>query len=410
MSDMRFLKSAKTVLIFSVMVLCQGHMLSASALSVDDFSTGFYILSSVGDLVNDTGPCGCVSTDRTASLQSNVPGESSVSELVGGEAFLDVPAGGAYFSLEYNLSAPLDLTQEGDSLDIAMRIAVQGAYITVTLSDGFSNAGQTLITESAINQQDIMRFPLSYFNSVNLQQITGMKVEFNSTFPGSYYFTDITVDFTAMADVNWSRSLNLQTTGGIEHPMVRVGFTPQPEPPGHWLPGLNLNDPTQPIISLTGDTLDTLQFFVAVDPSSSEPFISRASGVPDAAGHFEFEMEGPSSALTIILDITSSSMGIVAPGTWEGFTPQPEPPGFPVFMGQQQGFSFDMAYGKETDRKAPDTFYVAMQILEEGTPYNFSEVTLDVPAMSPWSMIVLLLVFSGLIPARMILRRRNRNI
>ncbi len=400
--------SILTTLFLSIMMLGLCWLPVASAISVDDFTSGFFMLSSTGDLVTDTGPCGCITPNRTASLQSNAPGESSSAEMVGGAAFVFLPAGGAYFSLEYGpMVNPLDLTVEGDSLDITMSTAQQGAFITVILSDGFNNAEQMLVTPAVGASSYTLSFPLYYFQTVNLAQITSIKVEMNSTVPGDYYFTDISVDFTAMADVNWGRSLFLETTGGFEHPLVRVGFTPQPEPPGHWFPGLDLSDSTRPIFSLAADSMDTLQFFIGLEPASSEPFAFSAPGFPDGAGHFEFDMEGPGSVLTIILDITSSSSGLVAPGTWVGFTPQPEPPGHPAFAGQQQGFNFDVAYAKNQGEKVPDTFFVAMRILEDGTPYDFSEVTADVPAMSPWSMMALLLAFSGLIPVGARLRRRR---
>ena len=57
--------------------------------------------------------------------------------------------------------------------------------------------------------------------------------------------------------VDWTGSIDLQGSGGVENPLLRVGFNPQPEPPNPDapVPDLDLTDPTSPALSVAKKTM-----------------------------------------------------------------------------------------------------------------------------------------------------------
>jgi hypothetical protein len=130
------------------------------------------------------------------------------------------------------------------------------------------------------------------------------------------------------ANVNWSHAAELQGTGGVENPVVKLGFNPQPEPQGHTGPRVDLTNPMMPVfITPTGEEPDFRIFFAI---ANLEDLRISAPGLPDSSGHFEFEVLYVSSsnkAYDVLFDITTSSGGVPDETNWVGFNPQPEPPG-----------------------------------------------------------------------------------
>lgn len=130
--------------------------------------------------------------------------------------------------------------------------------------------------------------------------------------------------------VDWSHAIDLQGTGGIENPIVRVGFNPQPEPPGHTGPGVNLTNPMMPVLTTPTEGEPDFEIFFAI--ANSGVLTINALGAPDPFGHFEFEVLYATSgakAYDVLFDITTSSGGVPDKMSWVAFNPQPEPPGLP---------------------------------------------------------------------------------
>ena len=136
--------------------------------------------------------------------------------------------------------------------------------------------------------------------------------------------------------VDWSGSFLFSTSGALENPLVRVGFNPQPEPPGRTL--VDLSDPFAPMLSR--DTM-TPTFRILFAIGNTTPFTLMTAGVPDD-GHFAFQALGPTGAtlFNIGFDMGTSSAGVPDPLSWVGFNPQPEPPGFSS-AAASAGFDFE---------------------------------------------------------------------
>jgi len=116
---------------------------------------------------------------------------------------------------------------------------------------------------------------------------------------------------------------------------VLVGFDPQPEPPADARAVLDLSDRTAPLLILREQSnppggLQLFDFFLAVDvgqtiaiipcvlPSDLEPRLELEVRADTATGPILFE---------IFADFSTSSGGLVDPGSVVGFDPQPDPPG-----------------------------------------------------------------------------------
>jgi hypothetical protein len=138
--------------------------------------------------------------------------------------------------------------------------------------------------------------------------------------------------------VPWLQAFELAGSGGLVNPGVLVGFNPQPEPPARIaelsfaanpMPDLY---PPDPILTLrdqsqTEGDPQLFDVFLAlgvpmVDLSFSAPVI--AAGVPGV--RTEARTSSGDLMFQILLDLSSSSGGIVDPASLVGFNPQPEPP------------------------------------------------------------------------------------
>ncbi len=139
--------------------------------------------------------------------------------------------------------------------------------------------------------------------------------------------------------------------GGFIHPAMLVGFTPQPEPPGHAIVA-ELIDPRQANLELIGlkDGRAELLFAVGVEVPVKQITVSAegceanedvvlwpAEGevrLEGACAHGQLPLDVllvDGSSWNIAVDISGSGFG--DPMSIVGFTPQPEPPGMPAAFG-----------------------------------------------------------------------------
>ena len=125
--------------------------------------------------------------------------------------------------------------------------------------------------------------------------------------------------------VDWGNTFWLQGSGPYENPMVRVGFNPQPEPPGVQWAALDLKPAEFKLMGeVDEDPADGMRILFAI--CNTTPFSINATGVPDG-GHYEFEVlnSAGGKVFDVIFDMSTSSGGDTI--DWVGFNPQPEPPG-----------------------------------------------------------------------------------
>jgi len=134
--------------------------------------------------------------------------------------------------------------------------------------------------------------------------------------------------------VPWHHGFALMSSGGITNPGVLVGFNPQPEPPAQ-ITELSFDYPPDPILILRDQQ----------NPAAGRLMFDLflAVGVPGVSMSFTEAMIDPATpALSTVMtsarstagdevlrfyfDLSSSSGGLLAPGTLVGFNPQPEPP------------------------------------------------------------------------------------
>lgn len=206
---------------------------------------------------------------------------------------------------------------------------------------------------------------------------------------GAYLCTEV------HATVLWDHAFALQSSGGIVNPGVLVGFNPQPEPPAR-ITELSLAYPPDPILVLRDQVnpvggLQVFDVFLALNVgdvtfSFGEPL--EPPGLP--AGSSMVSTRATSAAGDIVFDvlfqISSSSGGILAPGSLVGFNPQPEPPA-------GYGGAFAMSFGIDRLSDA----MIGIRILDgQGNPLSLSHVP------EPGS-----LALAGIATAAMMIRRRT---
>jgi PEP-CTERM motif len=183
---------------------------------------------------------------------------------------------------------------------------------------------------------------------------------------------------------------------GPVNPGVLVGFNPQPDPPGD-VGGrtmADLTNPGDPSFVQPGSGVFTILFGLTGPGGSPFSFILPGSGPMKLGntGLYSFLATDGSSAFQVSFDISGFT------GGWNGFNPQPDPPG--DFANSFEGFSFFSA-PVEVDPKLGVT-------LVEGTLDNGNFIP-DAGAKSfalvpePASLAVLGFSFAGLVAVR---RRR----
>lgn len=121
------------------------------------------------------------------------------------------------------------------------------------------------------------------------------------------------------------------TTGpGPVDPGVLVGFNPQPDPPGDHA-SLDVTNAEAPSIDSPGFSAYTILF--GIHGPGGDPFSFQVpAGGPNSDGVFSFYALGDGSVFRVGFDISGFA------GGWEGFNPQPDPPG--DFGDSFVGFTF----------------------------------------------------------------------
>jgi hypothetical protein len=138
------------------------------------------------------------------------------------------------------------------------------------------------------------------------------------------------------ASIDWSDAFALQSRGAGLDPAVLVGFDPQPEPPAGARTVLDLSDRTAPLLVLRDQSnppgaLQLFDFFFAFDVPGQAITIVPCVLPSDASPRLELDVRSDSVTgpllFQIFADFSTSSGGLVDPGSVVGFDPQPDPPG-----------------------------------------------------------------------------------
>lgn len=171
----------------------------------------------------------------------------------------------------------------------------------------------------------------------------------------------------------WDQTYLLQGSGPVVNPAVLVGFNPQPEPPGD-KPILNMGDPAEPLLvrpnQHNGATAPQIfDVILAITlPAVQLNFVDPPE--PDRTSPSAIHMRAlaPTGGLVfdIFLDISSSSGGILDPGSLVGFNPQPDPPG---------DFGLGAAFGVSFSITTLSDAIVGLRVVDaSGNRISFSEV------------------------------------
>lgn len=187
---------------------------------------------------------------------------------------------------------------------------------------------------------------------------------------------------------------SLASHGGVVNPGILVGFNPQPDPPGD--AGFSLIDLTDPFHpTLHAPKIEgagyRLEFFHNLADGSVHPI-----DAPNSDGFTGFRGMFNGHDVNVTFHFGG---GVVDPGSWVGFNPQPDPPGDGVaqdfhFLGARE---FGVTSFADTAPNATVTFGVTV----DGQALRFS-VT---PEPATWAMM--LMGFGG---AGAVLRRRRREL
>lgn len=173
----------------------------------------------------------------------------------------------------------------------------------------------------------------------------------------------------------WDDTFLMET--GFENPLVLVGFepdpgfNPDPPPPGEE-PMLSLADPMNPTIQVMGVAPTTFQVLFAMGCACIVDLADIAA--PDDNGNTMFQIfsssaAGPSIALfDVVFHFETSSNGMVIPGSWVAFNPQPEPPADDIPDPLSFGFNL------EFDSLSLATFSFSITDLTTGENLAFNQV------------------------------------
>jgi hypothetical protein len=116
---------------------------------------------------------------------------------------------------------------------------------------------------------------------------------------------------------------------GPINPGVLVGFNPQPDPPGDNAL-VDLTNATHPSITQLGTGTYSIVF--GIHGPGGDPFsFTLPTGGPNSDGFYSFLATGDGSVFQVQFDISGFN------GSWVGFNPQPDPPGFGDSF---EGFAF----------------------------------------------------------------------
>lgn len=184
---------------------------------------------------------------------------------------------------------------------------------------------------------------------------------------------------------NGYQGFALQSSGGPINPGVLVGFNPQPDPPGDGDNGalIALLNPADPQL-FNPSTGGAFTFTLALEGLGDGSVIP----LPDAPGdahHTSYRGMIDGHSVDIALDF---GPGVVIPGSWGAFNPQPDPPG-DVMDG-----SFSFAPGVDP--------IMSFAITIDDQPLSF---TLDPSVPEPQTWALMILGFGG---AGAALRGRRR--
>ena len=139
----------------------------------------------------------------------------------------------------------------------------------------------------------------------------------------------------AQASVMWNHAFMFETSNGLTNPGVLVGFNPQPEPPAGVITQLDNSDPSEPMLTVPGQSTGTFfDLFIAMGLPAVQLQL-----VPDAIPsdtvdtlHLQAMAMGQAGVMMNLFDVyfdfQSTSGGVMDGATAVAFNPQPEPPGF----------------------------------------------------------------------------------
>jgi hypothetical protein len=175
------------------------------------------------------------------------------------------------------------------------------------------------------------------------------------------------------ASIDWSEAFALQARGAGLDPAVLVGFDPQPEPPVAARAALDLADRTSPVLVLRDQSnpsggLQVFDFFLAFDVPGQAIAIVPCFLPSDRLPQLELEVRSDTATgpllFTLVADFSTSSGGLVDPGSVVGFDPQPDPPG--AFGAR---FGLTLAFDKLSDVQVRFSMLPA-----DGPPLAFAQV------------------------------------
>ena len=139
----------------------------------------------------------------------------------------------------------------------------------------------------------------------------------------------------------WTNSVLLQGDGAFS-PLVRVGFDPQPEPPGETT--ISLADPQRPTLTIAESAGRSVRAVVAL----GAPGLRLVGGVyrtmDQTTGRIEATLQDAQGIdrfnLTLTIRTPTGAAADIA--SWTFFDPQPEPPGLPA---DSFSVGLDIAFG-----------------------------------------------------------------
>tara|TARA_R110002049_G_scaffold134756_12_gene294324 strand:+ start:1490 stop:2182 length:693 start_codon:yes stop_codon:yes gene_type:complete len=177
--------------------------------------------------------------------------------------------------------------------------------------------------------------------------------------------------------VDWGNSYILAGSGGLENPLLRVAFNPQPEPPaaGVLSYGRPMEEgyPPDPIITNTGDFTEGALFRVLFGISGESGLMIPGEGVAGGPNgsllDFNVFNDSGAVAFAVQLELTTSSGGNSI--NWVAFNPQPEPP---ALGDGAASFGADLSFDSFSDVS------MAVRVFDsQGAPITLTQVPLPAP-------------------------------